>query len=34
MNVLLAGDSTVADYPETQRPMTGWGQALKLLAER
>ena len=31
MNILLAGDSTVADYPESQRPMTGWGQALREL---
>ncbi len=30
--VLLAGDSTVADYPESQLPLCGWGQALKKFA--
>ena len=30
----LCGDSTMADYPQTSFPMTGWGQALpKLLPE-
>lgn len=29
MKILIAGDSTVADYPAAQRPMTGWGQALR-----
>lgn len=29
MKILLAGDSTVADYPLSQAPMMGWGQALK-----
>ena len=29
----LCGDSTMADYPPKDAPMTGWGQALKGLAE-
>ena len=29
----LCGDSTMADYPADRAPMTGWGQALKELAE-
>ncbi|KPG73772.1 beta-galactosidase [Enterococcus sp. RIT-PI-f] len=29
MKILLAGDSTVADYPLNEAPMMGWGQALK-----
>ncbi len=28
----LCGDSTLADYPATRAPMTGWGQMLKALA--
>ena len=27
----LCGDSTMADYPPDQSPMTGWGQALQAL---
>ena len=30
--VLLAGDSTMADYPESRMPLIGWGQALKQFA--
>ena len=29
----LCGDSTMADYPPHQAPMTGWGQALKSLVD-
>lgn len=29
MRVLLIGDSTVADYPVSDAPLTGWGQALR-----
>lgn len=29
----LCGDSTMADYPPTSAPMTGWGQALKSLVK-
>ncbi|WP_430609982.1 beta-galactosidase [Enterococcus sp. DIV0876] len=28
MKIVLAGDSTMADYPVDQQPMMGWGQAL------
>jgi pectinesterase len=28
LNVILAGDSTVADYKEKDRPLTGWGEML------
>ncbi len=27
-NILLAGDSTCASYPENRAPLTGWGQVL------
>ena len=27
--IVLIGDSTVADYPASQAPMTGWGQVLE-----
>lgn len=27
----MCGDSTMADYPQKDAPMTGWGQALKML---
>ena len=29
----LCGDSTMADYPDTAAPMTGWGQALPMLLD-
>jgi lysophospholipase L1-like esterase len=29
VDVYLAGDSTMADYPAERAPMTGWGQALR-----
>ncbi len=31
--VYIAGDSTAADYPMSQYPMTGWGQALSCVLE-
>lgn len=30
LRLFLIGDSTVADYPERQAPMTGWGQVIGL----
>ena len=33
VDVYLAGDSTMADYPAAHAPQTGWGQALKLYAK-
>ncbi|MBQ4328109.1 MAG: rhamnogalacturonan acetylesterase [Lentisphaeria bacterium] len=33
VNVYMAGDSTMADYPAEHAPQTGWGQALKLYAK-
>ena len=32
-DIFLAGDSTMADYPASQAPQTGWGQALKRYAK-
>jgi lysophospholipase L1-like esterase len=29
ITIFLAGDSTVASYPENEAPMAGWGQAIK-----
>ena len=33
VDIYLAGDSTMADYPAEHAPQTGWGQALKLYAK-
>lgn len=33
VDVYLAGDSTMADYPASRAPMTGWGQALRRYAK-
>ncbi|WP_173917211.1 rhamnogalacturonan acetylesterase [Halobacillus sp. Marseille-Q1614] len=30
INIFLAGDSTMADYPAAESPQTGWGQLLPL----
>lgn len=29
VKIFLAGDSTVANYPENEAPMAGWGQVLQ-----
>lgn len=29
VRIVLIGDSTVADYPDSDAPLTGWGQALR-----
>ena len=33
VDIYLAGDSTMADYPASLAPMTGWGQALRRYAK-
>ena len=33
VDIYMAGDSTMADYPPEHAPQTGWGQALKLYAK-
>ena len=33
VDIYLAGDSTMADYPAAHAPQTGWGQVLKLYAK-
>ena len=33
VDIYLAGDSTMADYPAERAPMTGWGQALRRYAK-
>ncbi|WP_082234929.1 rhamnogalacturonan acetylesterase [Halobacillus massiliensis] len=33
-NLFLAGDSTMADYPESQFPQMGWGQKLSLFLKK
>ncbi|TBL70777.1 rhamnogalacturonan acetylesterase [Paenibacillus thalictri] len=33
MRICMAGDSTMADYPDDQAPMAGWGQMLPLFLQ-